>query len=112
MNGRTGWVTPEIIHEPRGKSRVYGWRYEKSGFILSLEGPGVPAPTPHTHTHAHITYKTSYKGKFSEKSDSCLHPHIVHWQPPHDSLVGCAGNGMGGCLDAGNGDGMGEPGKP
>ena len=49
MNGRTGWVTPETIHEPREKSRVYGWRYEKSGFILSLEGPGVPTPT-HTHT--------------------------------------------------------------
>ena len=80
MNGRTGWVTPETIHEPRGKSRVYGWRYEKSGFILSLGGPGVPAPTP--PTHAHITYKTSYKGKFSEKSDSCLHPHIVCRQPP------------------------------
>ena len=81
MDGRTGWVTPETIHEPRGKSRVYRWRYEKSGFILSLEGPGVPAPTTHPHTPTLHT-KRHTKEKFSEKSDSCLHPHIVHRQPP------------------------------
>ena len=80
-----GWtVEPDGLRpEPytnRVKSQGFmGWRYEKSGFILSLWRAGCAHAHPHTpalHTKRHT------KEKFSEKSDGFLHPHIAHRQPP------------------------------
>ena len=93
------WVVQFLIRGP-----VQGWaggpdglrpepytnRVESQGFMggvmrnpassCPLKGRVCPHP-PHPHTPTLHT-KRHTKEKFSEKSDSCLHPHIVHRQPP------------------------------
>ena len=91
------WVVQFLIRGPvQGltvgpdglRPKPYTNRVESQGFMGGvMRNPASSWPwegrvCPRPLTHAHITYKTSYKGKFSEKSDSCLHPHIRACIPP------------------------------